>query len=180
MFSSKYLPVIGIGIFIAAFQQFTGINSVIYYAPLIFKETGVSISSSLLQTVGIGVVCLLATFIAIGLVDKSGRKKLFLVGSVLMAVSLFALAACFYFQYFSHYIVLIALLIYVASFSATWGAVAWVYISEIFPNRIRGLALSVATLSLWVGDFIVTYTFPVIVRNLGAGGAFSSTLFYAL
>jgi SP family arabinose:H+ symporter-like MFS transporter len=173
LFSTKYLPFIGIGIFIAAFQQFTGINSVIYYAPLIFKETGVSISNSLLQTVGIGVVCLLATFIAIGLVDKSGRKKLFLVGSVLMAVSLFALAACFYFQYFSHYVVLIALLVYVASFSATWGAVAWVYISEIFPNRIRGLALSVATLSLWIGDFIVTYTFPIIVRNLGAGGAFS-------
>ena len=173
LFSSKYLPFIGIGIFIAAFQQFTGINSVIYYAPLIFKQTGVSISSSLLQTVGIGIVCLLATFIAIGLVDKAGRKKLFLVGSILMASSLFALAACFYFQYFSHYVVLIALLLYVASFSATWGAVAWVYISEIFPNSIRGLALSVATLSLWIGDFIVTYTFPIMIRHLGAGGAFS-------
>ncbi len=173
LFSSKYLPFIGIGIFIAAFQQFTGINSVIYYAPLIFKETGVSISSSLLQTVGIGLVCLLATFIAIGLVDKSGRKKLFLVGSVLMAASLLALAACFYYQYFSHYVVLIALLVYVASFSATWGAVAWVYVSEIFPNRIRSLALSVATLSLWIGDFIVTYTFPIMIRKFGTGGAFS-------
>ncbi len=177
LFRARYFPVISIGIFIAVFQQVTGINSVIYYAPMILKETGLSTSGSLLQTMSIGLVNLLATFGAISMVDRVGRKRLLVYGSLIMGLSLTALAACFHAHYFSHYMVLLALLIYVASFSASWGAVAWVYLSEIFPNRIRGLALSVATLSLWLADFGITYTFPVMTARLGIANTF---LCYAL
>lgn len=167
LFSKASRPVLATGILIAVFQQVTGINAVLYYAPLIFKETGLNNSSALLQTIGIGAVNVLATFIAIGFVDKVGRKKFLLIGSLLMGTCLVVLAFCFNYQYFDHYIVLVVLVLYVGTFGCTLGAVTWVYLSEIFPNRIRGLALSVATLALWLADFIVTYTFPLLIKNLG-------------
>jgi SP family arabinose:H+ symporter-like MFS transporter len=86
-----------------------------------------------------------------------------------MGISLCAVALCFHYRYFDNYIVLLFMLLYVGAFGCTLGAVTWVYLSEIFPNRIRGLALSVATLSLWLADFIVTYTFPIMTKNLGTG-----------
>jgi sugar porter (SP) family MFS transporter len=167
LFSKAYRPVLLIGILVAIFQQVTGINSILYYAPVIFKETGLDSSSSLLQTIGIGFVNVVSTFIAIGLVDRVGRRKFLLAGSLLMGISLAAMAICFHYHYFDHYLVLIFMLLYVGSFGCTLGAVTWVYLSEIFPNRIRGLALSVATLSLWLADFVVTYTFPVMTKHLG-------------
>ncbi|SDS34423.1 MFS transporter, SP family, arabinose:H+ symporter [Mucilaginibacter mallensis] len=173
LFSKTYRPVLFIGILIAVFQQVTGINSILYYAPVIFKETGLSTASSLLQTIGIGVVNVIATFIAIGLVDKVGRKKFLLSGSLIMGMSLMAIAFCFHFRYFDNYVVLGFMLLYVGAFGCTLGAVTWVYLSEIFPNQVRGIAMSVATLALWLADFVVTYTFPVMTRQLGT----SNTLF---
>jgi SP family arabinose:H+ symporter-like MFS transporter len=172
-FDKIYRPVLILGILVAVFQQVTGINAILYYAPVIFRETGLDSSSSLLQTIGIGFVNVVSTFIAIGLVDKLGRKKFLLAGSLLMGISLFAEALCFHYHYFSHYLVLIFMLLYVGAFGCTLGAVTWVYLSEIFPNAIRGLALSVATLSLWLADFVVTYAFPVMTKHLGT----SATLF---
>jgi MFS family permease len=84
-----------------------------------------------------------------------------------MGISLVAVGLCFQFNYFDHYLVLIFMLLYVASFGATLGAVVWVYLSEVFPNIIRSIALSVATLSLWLADFAVTLTFPVMTKHLG-------------
>ena len=180
LFSKTYRPVLWIGILVAIFQQVTGINSIIYYAPVIFKETGISGTSSLLQTIAIGVVNIISTFIAIGLVDKVGRRKLLLTGSVLMGLSLVAVGLCFRYSYFNNYIVLVFMLLYVASFGATMGAVVWVYISEIFPNLVRSLALSVATLSLWLADFAVTLSFPVMTKHLGvAYTMFSYAVFCA-
>lgn len=173
LFSKTYKPVLVIGILVAVFQQITGINSIFYYAPVIFKETANDGSSPLLQTIVLGVVNVLATFGAIAMVDKLGRKKLLLAGCVLMCVSLVAIGLCFQFKYFSHYIVLIFMLIYVAAFGCTLGAVVWVYLAEIFPNQIRSLALSVATLALWLADFAVTLTFPVMSKQLGT----ASTMF---
>jgi sugar porter (SP) family MFS transporter len=167
LFNSTYRPVLFIGIMVAVFQQVTGINSIIYYAPVIFKQTGIDSSSSLLQTIVIGVVNIASTFVAIGLVDKLGRKKLLLIGVLLMGASLVALGLCFQFSYFDHYIVLIFMLLYVASFGSTLGAVVWVYLSEMFPNLIRSFALSIATLFLWLADFAVTLTFPVMTKHLG-------------
>jgi len=156
-----------IGILVAVFQQVTGINAILYYAPVIFKTTGMDGSTSLFQTICIGVVNVLSTLLAIALVDKIGRRKLFLSGSLVMGISLVVVGICFKYHYFSHYIVLIFLLLYVGAFASTLGAVTWVYLSEIFPNRIRGMALSIATLSLWIADFLVTYAFPIMVKHLG-------------
>ncbi|MBO9621035.1 MAG: sugar porter family MFS transporter, partial [Niabella sp.] len=137
LFSKPYKTVLFIGILMAVFQQVTGINAIIYYAPVIFRETGLDGASSLTQTIGIGVVNIIATLIAIGLVDKLGRKKLLVAGSFLMMLALVGIGLCFQFHYFDHYFVLIFMLLYVAAFGATLGAVVWVYLSEIFPNRIR-------------------------------------------
>jgi SP family arabinose:H+ symporter-like MFS transporter len=167
LLSSAYRPVLGIGILVAVFQQITGINAILYYAPVIFKETGLDNASSLLQTIGIGLVNVAATFIAIKWVDKVGRKKFLVAGSILMGIALVAIAACFHFQYYDNYLVLIFMILYVGAFGCTLGAVTWVYLSEIFPNKIRSLALSLATLCLWLADFVVTYTFPMLVERLG-------------
>jgi sugar porter (SP) family MFS transporter len=167
LFSKSYKTVLFIGVMVAIFQQVTGINSILYYAPVIFKETGVNSSSSLLQTIGIGVVNVISTFIAIGLVDRVGRRKFLLTGALVMGISLTAVALCFQYSYFHNYVVLIFMLLYVAAFGCTLGAVTWVYLSEIFPNLIRGLALSIATLSLWLADFVITYTFPIMTKQLG-------------
>ncbi len=167
LFSRRYMPIVWIGIMIAVFQQITGINSILYYAPVIFEQTGLDTSSSLLQTIGIGIVNMLSVFLAIGLVDRVGRKRLLLFGSLFMSISLLAVALCFYYEYFEHYLVLLFMLLYVSAFGCTLGAVTWVYLSEIFPNRIRGLAMSVATLALWLADFVVTYTFPIMTERLG-------------
>jgi SP family arabinose:H+ symporter-like MFS transporter len=170
--SKSHLRVVTIGVFVAVFQQVTGINCILYYAPVIFRQTGLTSASSLLQTIGIGIVNVVATFIAIKYVDKAGRKKFLVTGSVVMGVALLIIAACFYYSYFDYYLVLVSTLIYVAAFGCTLGAVTWVYLSEIFPNRIRALALSVATLSLWLADFVVTLTFPVMTSTLGTAATF--------
>ncbi|WP_436831127.1 sugar porter family MFS transporter [Parapedobacter sp. DT-150] len=167
LLSPLYRPIVGMGAMLAIFQQVTGINAILYYAPVIFKETGIETSNSLLQTIGVGVIMVLSTFIAIALVDRLGRRKLLLWGSLLMGASLLTVSGCFHYQYFDNYVVLAAMLVYVGTFGATLGAVTWVYLSEVFPNRIRGLALAVSTIVLWVADFVVTYTFPIMVKELG-------------
>lgn len=167
VFQKVYRPVLLLGILIAVFQQVTGINAILYYAPAIFREMGLSSSSSLQQTIGIGVVNVISTFIAIGFVDKVGRKRFLSTGSLIMGLCLTVIAVCFHYRYFDNYIVLAFMLLYVGAFGCTLGAVTWVYLSEIFPNRIRGLALSIATLALWLADFIVAYSFPVMTKHLG-------------
>lgn len=167
VFEKSYRKVLIAGILIAVFQQVTGINAVLYYAPELFARTGLDVASSLLQTIGIGVVNVLATFIAIFLVDKLGRKSFLIAGSLVMGLSLLGLAACFHFNYFPGDLVMALVLVYVAAFGCTLGAVTWVYLSEIFPNAIRATAMSVATLALWLADFIVTLLFPVMSTELG-------------
>lgn len=167
LFSSRYKKVLIVGILIAVFQQITGINAILYYAPVILKETGIGSSGALLQTIGIGIVNVLVTLVAMKLIDQWGRRKLLFTGSIIMGLSLAGVAICFHYRFFDYYLVLVFTLIYVAAFGATLGAVTWVYLSEIFPNRIRGLAISAATLALWLADFVVTLTFPVMAKTLG-------------
>lgn len=166
LFDKPYKKVILAGVLLAIFQQITGINAILYYAPVIFNQTGLGNSDSLVYTIIIGVVNVVSTFIAIGLVDKVGRRRFLLNGSLLMGASLVVVAICFYFQFYKYYIILISVLVYVASFGCTLGAVTWVYLSEIFPNRIRALALSLATFALWLADFLVSYSFPVMIAHL--------------
>lgn len=163
----SYRSVLIMGIIIAVFQQITGINAILYYAPEIFKLTGVNNENALLQTIGIGVMMFLFTLVAIYLVDKAGRKILLLIGSAIMGISLIGVALCFQYAYFDNYLVLIFLMLYIAGFSASLGAVTWVILSEVFPNQIRGLALSLSTLILWIADFIASFTFPILNDKFG-------------
>jgi MFS transporter, SP family, arabinose:H+ symporter len=168
MLLPKYRKVLWLGIWIAVFQQITGINAILYYAPEIFKQTGLDTSGALLQTIGIGVAMFIFTLVAIWLVDKSGRKPLLLWGSLLMGVSLTCVALCFQFDYFENYLVLIFIILYIAGFSASLGAVTWVVLSEIFPNSIRAMALSLSTLILWLADFAASFFFPISNKRLGS------------
>ena len=167
LFSRRYRGIVLVGVAAAVFQQVTGINAILYYAPTIFERTGLDTSSSLLQTIAVGVVNVASVAVAIALVDRLGRRRLLLVGSVVMGVALAAVAACFRYGYFDHYLVLAFTLLYVGAFGCTLGAVTWVLLSEVFPNRIRGHAMAAATLALWLANFAVTYTFPIMTERLG-------------
>lgn len=156
--------VLFIGIMLAIFQQATGINSVIYYAPEIFKLVGLSTNTTLLQTAIVGTVNMLFTIIAVMTVDKWGRKPLMISGATAMGLSLFCLGTVFYLGALGAW-VLPVILLAIASFAYSLGPVTWVVISEIFPNRIRGRAVSIAILTLWGANFVVSQTFPMMNEN---------------
>jgi MFS transporter, SP family, arabinose:H+ symporter len=172
VFSPKVRPILWIGILLAIFQQATGINSIMYYAPIIFQKTGAGISSALTQTIMIGGINLLFTIVAIWLIDKVGRKPLLIAGTIGMIVSLTSIAIAFFMDIFEGYVLLTLVLVYIASFAVALGPVTWVVISEIFPNKLRSMAMSVAIVSLWTACFIVTLTFPVMLNRLGGGVSF--------
>ena len=156
--------VIVIGILLSIFQQFVGINVVLYYAPEIFKNMGSGTDTALLQTIIVGAVNLLFTVLAIVTVDKYGRKPLMIIGALGMAISMFALGTVF-FSETAGVIALICMLVYVASFAMSWGPVTWVLLSEIFPNKIRGRALALAVAAQWVSNYLVSWTFPMMDKN---------------
>ncbi len=156
--------VLAIGVVLAVLQQVTGINVFLYYAPEIFKKFGQGSDSALLQTVVVGAANLLFTFIAIGTVDKIGRKPLMIVGAAGMGISLFAIGFGAYMQRIESW-ALIFILGYIGSFALSLGPVVWVVLSEIFPTRIRGRAMSVATLCLWTANYVVSQTFPMMAEN---------------
>ncbi len=163
---------LGLGVFLAVFQQTTGINAVIYYSPRFFEAAGLARASAIFQSALIGVVNVLFTLVAIALVDKLGRKPLLLAGSAGMGLSAILLGAAFKFQLFSGGLVLLFTLLYVASFAMTLGPIVWVVIAEIFPTRVRGRAMAIATCALWLADFVVSLSFPVIADTLKESFAF--------
>jgi SP family xylose:H+ symportor-like MFS transporter len=156
--------IIFIGIMLSVFQQFVGINVVLYYAANIFRNMGSSTDSSLLQTIIVGLVNLVFTVLAIFTVDKFGRKPLMIIGSIGMAVSMIALGFSFYFNQLG-IAALIFMLIYTAAFAMSWGPVCWVLLAEIFPNSIRS-ALSIAVAAQWIANWIVSLTFPMMNDNV--------------
>jgi SP family xylose:H+ symportor-like MFS transporter len=149
-----------IGIFLSVFQQFVGINVVLYYAPEIFRNMGSGTDASLLQTIIVGAANLSFTILAIFTVDKFGRKPLQIIGALGMAVSMIALGFTFYLKSVGMG-ALIFMMIYTASFAMSWGPVTWVLLSEIFPNKIRG-AMSIAVAAQWVANLIISWTFPIM------------------
>jgi SP family xylose:H+ symportor-like MFS transporter len=155
--------VIFIGIMLSVFQQFVGINVVLYYAGNIFRNMGSSTNSSLLQTIIIGIVNLTFTVVAILTVDKFGRKPLMIIGALGMAVSMTALGFAFY-SGNPGLIALIFMLTYTASFAMSWGPVTWVLLSEIFPNNIRG-AMSIAVAAQWIANWVISLSFPIMNDN---------------
>ena len=160
-----------IGITLAVFQQWCGINVIFNYAEEIFRSAGYDISSVLKHIAWTGSVNLMFTFVALGIVDKAGRRPLMLMGSAALSVIYIAMGLC----YRSHVQGLPMLLLVLAAigcYAMSLAPVTWVVISEIFPNRIRGAAMSVAVAALWIACFILTYTFPILNANLGASGTF--------
>lgn len=165
-----YYRLLSVGVCIAVFSQITGINTVLYYAPIIFDRTGASVESSLFQTLVIGITNVMATVVAFGIIDKIGRRPLLLAGAVMMGLFLFALAWLFMTKTSHTEFILMAVVGYIATFGITLGPVTWVYLSEMFPNLIRARALSWATASLWAANFLVTLVFPSMLTRLGEGG----------
>ena len=169
-------PAILVGIGLMFFQQATGINTIIYYAPTIFEFAGfASHKVSILATVGVGVVNVLMTVVAIWLIDKVGRKPLLYIGMAGMAISLGFLGFAFSLPTLSSALKIIAVLSvmgYIASFAVSLGPIAWLIIAEIYPLKIRGRGMSLATASNWGFNLIVAATFLTLINKLGKPGAF--------
>jgi len=161
-----------IGILLSVFQQAVGINVVLYYAPTIFKGLGFGNDAAMWQTVIMGFVNIIFTLVAIFTVDKFGRKPLLIIGSIGMAIGMFAIGLLAHLQIIG-ISTLIFIVIYSASFMMSWGPICWVLISEIFPNTIRGKAVAIAVAAQWIANFIVSSTFPSLE-------AFSITFTYIL
>lgn len=158
------LLIIMVGVLLSAFQQFVGINVVLYYAPEIFKTMGAATDAALLQQIVVGAVNLSFTVLAIFTVDKFGRRPLMIIGALVMAVSMITLGTTFY----THSVgmgSLICMLVYTAGFAMSWGPVCWVLLSEIFPNSIRSTVMSIAVAGQWIANFLVSWTFPMLDKN---------------
>jgi SP family arabinose:H+ symporter-like MFS transporter len=175
LFSKRLKPALVIGIILALFSQITGINAIIYYAPEIFKSIGFAADSALLQTVLIGSINTLFTFVALWLIDLAGRKALLQGGVAGMVVCLLAVGVCFHFNLTNGPWLIIFILAYIACFASSLGPIPWVLISEIFPTRTRGIAMSFCTVVLWIGVLAVTQFTPWLLQNLG--GAFTFWIF---
>ncbi|HZL53188.1 MAG TPA: D-xylose transporter XylE [Terracidiphilus sp.] len=163
MFSYGAL-LIFIGITVSIFQQFVGINVVLYYATDIFKGMGMSTNASLMQTIIVGAVNLIFTVVAVLSVDHFGRKPLQIIGALVMAVSMISLGVDFWLGG-QGMVALVCMLVYTAGFAVSWGPVTWVLLSEIFPNQIRGKAMAVAVAAQWIANYLVSWSFPILDDN---------------
>ncbi len=159
--------VIIVGILLSVFQQFVGINVVLYYAPRIFESMGVAKDASMLQTVVMGLVNVVFTVLAIVTVDKWGRKPLLITGSIGMAVGMIALAVMSQLEIIGLG-TLVFIIIFTASFMMSWGPICWVLIAEIFPNMIRGKAVAIAVAAQWAANFLISSTYPPMMEFSGA------------
>lgn len=155
---------IAVGILLSVFQQFVGINVVLYYAPFIFQNMGATTDAALLQTVLVGAANLGFTLVAILTVDRLGRRPLMITGALVMAAAMFTLGSLFNANALG-LPALIAMLVYIAGFAMSWGPVTWVLLSEIFPNPIKGKAMAIAVVAQWVANLAVSWSFKVIDGN---------------
>lgn len=164
-------PIVIIGMVLAMFQQWCGINVIFNYAQEIFASAGFDINDTLKSIVATGIINLVFTIAALPLVDKIGRRKLMLLGASGLTI-IYVLIASAYAMNIMGWPVLLLVLAAIAIYALTLAPVTWVLLSEIFPNRVRGLAMSLGTLALWVACFLLTYTFPLLNAGLGAAGSF--------
>jgi MFS transporter, SP family, xylose:H+ symportor len=170
-FQRKYRRPILLAMMVATFNQLTGINALIYYTADIFRMAGAERASALFQSVIIGATCLLCTLLAMAVIDHFGRKRLLIIGAAGMAVCL-ALTAYAFYNGIGGGLVLGSLMAYIAFFAVSQGSVIWVFLSEIFPNRVRAKGQSLGTFTHWSWCAVVSWTFPVIAEHSG-GHAFS-------
>lgn len=171
-FSKKYRSPITLAILFAIFNQVSGINAIIYYSPRIFEMAGLGTLTSLLSTVGIGVVNFIFTLLAIAFIDKFGRKTLMIIGSIGLIVSLGLVSRTFYTNDFGGYAITIYLMVYIAFFAFSQGAVIWVFISEIFPNEVRAKGQTLGSSTHWIMAALVAFSFPYLSEIAGGGNTF--------
>ena len=171
LLSPKVLPILTLGIVLAVFQQWCGINIIFNYAQEIFSAAGYNVGDMLFNIVITGGINLIFTLVAMITVDNWGRRKLMLLGSIGLAAVYAILGGTYYFG-FSGLPVLVLVVMAIAVYAMSLAPVTWVVLSEIFPNRLRGTAMSVATLSLWVACFVLVQTFPTLNDKLGTYGIF--------
>jgi SP family arabinose:H+ symporter-like MFS transporter len=171
IFSSGYSRALVIGSLLAVFSQFSGINSIMYYAPEIFKAAGSGTDSAFVQTVTVGAVNLIFTFVAILFVDKAGRKPLLIAGTSIQAISLSMVG--YLFQTGSQgWPLLISILSFTAAFNMALGPISWIVNSEIFPTKLRGRAMGITTFLLWFACYLVSQTFPMLIDQIGPASTF--------
>ena len=171
LLDSRLVGVLSLGVSLAVFQQWCGINVIFGYAEEVFSAAGYHVSDILLNIVITGAVNLAFTLVAIALVDKVGRRKLMLFGSAALAL-IYGLLGFGFYRHSRGIHMLLLVVVAIACYAMSLAPVTWVVISEIFPNHIRGAAMSVAVTSLWIASFILTYTFPILNRDLGPAGTF--------
>ena len=172
-FTRKYRSPILLAVAIALFNQLSGINAVLYYAPQIFTMAGFEKSSSLLNSMGVGTVLFIFTIAAMAVIDKIGRKKIMIAGSIGYIISLVTISWAFFtygndFDHAGGVVVLLGLLVFIASHSFGQGTIIWVFISEIFPNRVRARGQSLGSATHWIGAALISWTFPLIAEVSGA------------
>lgn len=172
LFSGKYKTPVLLAMFFAFFNQVSGINAIIYYAPRIFEMAGLGAHSSLLSTVGIGLINFIFTLIGINIIDKVGRRILMLVGSVGLIASLSMVAFTFYSGQLNGFAVPIYMMVFIAFFAFSQGAVIWVFISEIFPNQVRAKGQTLGSSTHWVMAAIIAFGFPYLAETLGGAVTF--------
>jgi sugar porter (SP) family MFS transporter len=176
LFKPASRKVMIVGFFLAVLVQVSGINTIIDYAPKILLAAGVEIKNALLQTSFLGLINFIFTFVAIIFIDKAGRRRLYLIGSMGMAITLVLLAISFYMK-LDGIFTLVCIMLFLVFFSSCIGPVFWTLVSEIFPNRIRGKALAFASFTQWIFNFLVVLLFPHFLVLLGGAVTF---LFLAL
>lgn len=169
--SKKVRPVLVLGIVLAVFQQWCGINVIFNYAEEIFTSAGYSVGDMLFNIVITGTVNLIFTLLAMRMVDSWGRRKLMLLGSIGLAVIYLLLGTSYFFE-LKGLAILVLVMLAIATYAMTLAPITWVVLSEIFPNKIRGAAMALATTALWSACFVLTYTFPILNKLLDASGTF--------
>ncbi|MBL0741303.1 sugar porter family MFS transporter [Chryseolinea lacunae] len=177
VFNGQYNKPVFYAVALAMFNQLSGINAIMYYAPRIFEMTGLAKDTALLQAVSIGVTNMIFTLLAISVIDKFGRKTLLIVGSVGMVVSLGLVTHAFYTQQFGGYAVMLYLVGFIAFFAFSQGAVIWVFISEIFPNKVRSQGQTLGSTTHWVMAAAISWYFPVLAEKSEMGGFYAFLLF---
>lgn len=171
LFSKPYRRVLMLGIIVAMFQQWCGTNVIFNYAQEVFQSAGYDVDNTFINIVVTGIANLVFTFVAIYTVDRLGRRALMLLGAAGLAGIYLILGTCYYFEVSGIFMVILVVAA-IACYAMTLGPVTWVLLSEIFPNKVRGVAVATGTFALWVASFILTYTFPFLNKALGTAGTF--------
>jgi len=177
LFSKRYKTPVMLAILFAVFNQVSGINAIIYYSPRIFEMTGLARGSSLLSTVGLGIINFTFTLLAMNFIDRIGRRTLMLIGSVGLILTLGMVSYSFYAVSFSGWAVPVFLFIYIAFFAFSQGSVIWVFISEIFPNQVRAKGQTLGSATHWIMAALIAFSFPYLAEKAGGGNTF---LFFSI